>query len=83
MHDDRTLTEERLDRALRERIRPAVHPRTTPLEFEVWHAPGEPVPFIEAVAAPYKPGALGDDWGPALGHQLVPGDRPGSAGLGR
>ncbi|MFG3531271.1 alpha-mannosidase [Streptomyces sp. NPDC047917] len=67
MHDDRTLTEERLDRALRERIRPAVHPRTEPLEFEVWHAPGEPVPFTEAVAAPYKPGALGDDWGPAWG----------------
>ncbi|MFF2960160.1 alpha-mannosidase [Streptomyces sp. NPDC057963] len=67
MHDDRTLTEERLDRALRERIRPAVHPRTAPLEFEVWHAPGEPVPFAEAVAGPYKPGALGDDWGPAWG----------------
>ncbi|GAA1340014.1 glycoside hydrolase family 38 C-terminal domain-containing protein [Streptomyces sanglieri] len=67
MHDDRTLTEERLDRALRERIRPAVHPRTEPLEFEVWHAPGEPVPFTEAVTAPYKPGALGDDWGPAWG----------------
>ncbi|MFH8516380.1 alpha-mannosidase [Streptomyces gelaticus] len=67
MHDDRTLTEERLDRALRERIRPAVHPRTAPLEFEVWHAPGEPVPFAEAVAAPFKPGAIGDDWGPAWG----------------
>lgn len=55
MHDDRTLTEERLDRALRERIRPAVHPRTAPLEFEVWHAPGEPVPFAEAMAAPSSP----------------------------
>ncbi|MGW1407116.1 alpha-mannosidase [Streptomyces sp. NPDC002403] len=67
MHDDRTLTEERLDRALRERIRPAVHPRSVPLEFEVWHAPGEPVPFAEAVAAPFGPGAVGDDWGPAWG----------------
>ncbi|MFJ9683241.1 alpha-mannosidase [Streptomyces sp. NPDC101194] len=67
MHDDRTLTEERLDRALRERIRPAVHPRTAPLEFEVWHAPGEPVPFAEAVAGAYKPGAVGDGWGPAWG----------------
>ncbi|MEE1772509.1 glycoside hydrolase family 38 C-terminal domain-containing protein [Streptomyces sp. JV185] len=67
MHDDRTLTEERLDRALRERIRPAVHPRSVPLEFEVWHAPGEPVPFAEAVAAPFEPGAVGDDWGPAWG----------------
>ncbi|GAA2456044.1 glycoside hydrolase family 38 C-terminal domain-containing protein [Streptomyces pulveraceus] len=67
MHDDRTLTEERLDRALRERIRPAVHPRTAPLEFEVWHAPGEPVPFAEAMAAPFEPGAVGDDWGPAWG----------------
>ncbi|MGW2109043.1 alpha-mannosidase [Streptomyces sp. NPDC001948] len=67
MHDDRTLTEERLGRALRERIRPAVHPRTVELEFEVWHAPGEPVPFTEAVAAPYRPGTIGDDWGPAWG----------------
>ncbi|MFI8811988.1 alpha-mannosidase [Streptomyces sp. NPDC055082] len=67
MHDDRTLTEERLDRVLRERIRPAVHPRTAPLDIEVWHAPGEPVPFTEAVNAPYKPGAVGDDWGPAWG----------------
>ncbi|MES9507012.1 glycoside hydrolase family 38 C-terminal domain-containing protein [Streptomyces sp. NPDC000609] len=67
MHDDRTLTEERLDRALRERLRPAVHPRTAPLEFEVWHAPGEPVPFAEAMAAPFEPGAVGDAWGPAWG----------------
>ncbi|MGW1188529.1 alpha-mannosidase [Streptomyces sp. NPDC002559] len=67
MHDDRTLTEERLDRVLRERIRPAVHPRTAPLAFEVWHAPGEPVSFAEAVAAPYGPGAVGDPWGPAWG----------------
>ncbi|MFF9348923.1 alpha-mannosidase [Streptomyces sp. NPDC014734] len=67
MHDDRTLTEERLDRALRERIRPAVHPRSVPLEFEVWHAPGEPVPFDEAMAASFEPGAVGDAWGPAWG----------------
>ncbi|MEE1742535.1 glycoside hydrolase family 38 C-terminal domain-containing protein [Streptomyces sp. BE147] len=67
MHDDRTLTEERLDRVLRERIRPAIHPRTAPLDIEVWHAPGEPVPFTEAVNAPYKPGAIGDTWGPAWG----------------
>ncbi|MEU3215037.1 glycoside hydrolase family 38 C-terminal domain-containing protein [Streptomyces sp. NPDC006971] len=67
MHDDRTLTEERLDRVLRERVRPAVHPRSVPLRFEVWHAPGEPVPFDEAVGAGYGPGAVGDAWGPAWG----------------
>ncbi|MFB7914505.1 alpha-mannosidase [Streptomyces sp. NPDC056061] len=67
MHDDRTLTEERLDRVLRERIRPAVHPRSAPMEFEIWHAPGEPVPFDEATAAAYTAGAIGDDWGPAWG----------------
>lgn len=30
MHDDRNLVEARLDRVLNERIRPAVHPVTTP-----------------------------------------------------
>jgi alpha-mannosidase len=67
MHDDRALVEARLDRVLRERIRPAVHGRSAPLEVAVWHAPGEPVEPIEAIAADYRPGAVGDEWGPAWG----------------
>ena len=63
MHDDRRLVEDRLDRVLRERIRPAVHSLSVPLEVHLWHAPGEPVPVAEGLAAPYEPGRVGDVWG--------------------
>ncbi|MCC9306572.1 glycosyl hydrolase-related protein [Kitasatospora sp. RB6PN24] len=64
MHSKRRLTEDRLDRVLNERIRPAVHGRTVPLRVEVWDVPGEPVPVAEALAAPYRPIAVGHRWGP-------------------
>jgi alpha-mannosidase len=67
VHDDRKLIEDRLDRVLRERIRPAVYPHTVPLSVEVWHAPGEPVLPAEGIAAQYQPTAVGDRWGPAWG----------------
>ncbi|MGE7384524.1 alpha-mannosidase [Streptomyces sp. NPDC004126] len=67
MHDDRSITEHRLRRVLGERIRPAVHSRPVPLAVERWEAPGEPVPVAEALAAPYRPCAAGDAWGPAWG----------------
>ncbi len=64
MHSKRRLTERRLDRVLNERIRPAVHARTVPLQVEIWDAPGEPVPFPEALTAPYRPITVGHRWGP-------------------
>ncbi|PRX97073.1 alpha-mannosidase [Allonocardiopsis opalescens] len=67
MHDDRRLIEERVERVLRERIRPAVHRAVAPFGIEVWHAPGEPVPVAEALAADYAPAAPGDLWGPPWG----------------
>ncbi|MFF4370886.1 alpha-mannosidase [Streptomyces sp. NPDC001594] len=67
MHDDRSITEQRLRRVLGERVRPAVRSRTVPLTVERWDAPGEPVPVAEALAAPYAPCAAGDPWGPAWG----------------
>ncbi|MCP2166433.1 alpha-mannosidase [Goodfellowiella coeruleoviolacea] len=67
MHDDRTLVEQRLDRVLRERIRPAVYAESVPLEVAVWHAPGEPVPVADGLAADYRPARVGDAWGPAWG----------------
>ncbi|GAA0284931.1 glycoside hydrolase family 38 C-terminal domain-containing protein [Streptomyces polychromogenes] len=67
MHDDRSITEQRLRRVLGERIRPAVRSRTLPLTVERWDAPGEPVPVAEGLAAPYTPCAAGDAWGPAWG----------------
>ncbi|AWZ06318.1 MULTISPECIES: glycoside hydrolase family 38 C-terminal domain-containing protein [unclassified Streptomyces] len=67
MHDDRSITEHRLRRVLKERIKPAVHSRSVPLAIERWEAPGEPVPVAEGLAAAYGPCAIGDAWGPAWG----------------
>lgn len=67
MHDDRSITEHRLRRVLKERVKPAVHSRAVPLTVERWEAPGEPVPVAEGLAAHYGPCAIGDAWGPAWG----------------
>ncbi|MCD9141199.1 alpha-mannosidase [Streptomyces albireticuli] len=67
MHNDRTLTEDRLKRVLEERIRPAVYPESVPLAVSVWHAPGEPVPVAEGLAAPRTPVEVGAEWGPPWG----------------
>ncbi|MCX4695783.1 glycoside hydrolase family 38 C-terminal domain-containing protein [Streptomyces sp. NBC_01408] len=67
MHDDRSITEHRLRRVLRERVKPAVHSHPVPLTVERWDAPGEPVPVAEGLAAAYGPCAVGDPWGPAWG----------------
>ncbi|MFF2847909.1 alpha-mannosidase [Streptomyces sp. NPDC058001] len=67
MHDDRNLVEARLERVLRERVRPAVHPVTTPLTVEIWSTPGEPVPVAEGLAAPTRPIAPGTPWGTPWG----------------
>ncbi|MGW6984578.1 alpha-mannosidase [Streptomyces sp. NPDC054932] len=67
MHDDRSITEHRLRRVLKERVKPAVHSRTAPLTVERWEAPGEPVRVGEGLAADYGPCAVGDAWGPAWG----------------
>ncbi|TDC10356.1 alpha-mannosidase [Nonomuraea longispora] len=63
MHDDRDLVEARLKRVLNERIRPALYPESVPLEVAVWHAPDEPVPVAEGLAATPEPIAAGDAWG--------------------
>ncbi|QES47179.1 alpha-mannosidase [Streptomyces venezuelae] len=67
MHDDHRITEHRLRRVLAERIRPAVRSRSVPLTVERWDAPGEPVSVSEGLAAPYRPCAAGEAWGPAWG----------------
>ncbi|WP_030440478.1 alpha-mannosidase [Actinoplanes subtropicus] len=63
MHDDRVLVERRLDRVLTQRIRPAVHGDRVPLDLEVWHVPGEPVPVADALGAAFVPFKVGDRWG--------------------
>ena len=76
MHNDPELTEQRLaPGAATSACCPAVHARSVPLTVEVWHVPGEPVPVGEALAAAYEPARGRRPVGPALGHQLVPGQR--------
>jgi alpha-mannosidase len=67
MHDDRVLVEQRIERILRERLRPAVHGANVPLDVQVWHPPGEPVAVAEALQASYRPVQRGEPWGPAWG----------------
>ncbi|MFD6311326.1 alpha-mannosidase [Streptomyces nigra] len=67
MHDDRTLVEARLKRVLDERIRPAVYPESVPLDVAVWHAPDEPVPVAEGLAATPEPTEVGSRWGAPWG----------------
>ncbi|MFF2328024.1 MULTISPECIES: alpha-mannosidase [unclassified Streptomyces] len=63
MHDDRTLVEDRLERALHQFIRPAQYPVRTPLALSVRHIPGEPVPVAEALEGTYEPFSTGTEWG--------------------
>ncbi|MEU0135689.1 glycoside hydrolase family 38 C-terminal domain-containing protein [Streptomyces sp. NPDC006296] len=65
MHDDRLLTERRLARVLDQRLRPAVHVRSLPLEVSAHHVSGEPVPVSAGIAGPYEPISTGAPWGPA------------------
>jgi len=67
MHDDRQLTEQRLRRFRNERLEPAVYREALPLAVSAWAAPGEPVPFTDAVAARYTPITPGSAWGPPWG----------------
>ncbi|MBC9724340.1 glycoside hydrolase family 38 C-terminal domain-containing protein [Streptomyces sp. TRM68367] len=83
MHDERRRIEERVERVHTQRIKPAIYAATVPLTVEAWQAPGEPVPFEEAAAAPYEPFATGTPWGPPWGttwfrmHGQVPADWTG------
>ncbi|MCC8477885.1 glycosyl hydrolase-related protein [Streptomyces globisporus] len=63
MHDDRTLVEDRLERALHQFVRPAQYAARTPLVVSVWHVPGEPVSVAEAVGADFAPFTVGTEWG--------------------
>lgn len=63
MHDRTTLTELRIDRFLRERLRPAVYRRRVPLTVTAYVVDGEPVPFATAAAATYRPFEVGQPWG--------------------
>ena len=84
MHDDRRLTEVRLERFLRERIIPAVYPRTAPLTLSSWVAPDEPVPALEALQQDFAPQEHGAAWGRPWSTMWLrlQGDVPDSWGAG-
>ncbi|MET9658399.1 glycoside hydrolase family 38 C-terminal domain-containing protein [Streptomyces sp. NPDC006510] len=63
MHDDRTLVEDRLERALHQFIRPAQYPARTPLALSVRHLPGEPVPVAQVLGESFEPFSTGTEWG--------------------
>ncbi|QQS01905.1 MAG: alpha-mannosidase [Austwickia sp.] len=67
MHDRHRQIENRLGRAMDERIRPAIYGDRAPLTVTAWRTPGEPVSFEVATAAgtPYEPLHPGDWWGRA------------------
>ena len=67
MHDRHRHIENRLRRAMDERIQPAIHGERRALEVTAWRAPGEPVPFATATApgTPYEPLLPGARWGRA------------------
>ncbi|WP_103063004.1 alpha-mannosidase [Actinomyces qiguomingii] len=67
MHSNPLLTEQRTARLLRDHVRPAIHRDRRPLKLSTWQAPGEPVPFTQAVAETYSPIAVGAPWGPPWG----------------
>ncbi|MBT2520973.1 glycoside hydrolase family 38 C-terminal domain-containing protein [Arthrobacter sp. ISL-28] len=63
MHDDRRITEVRLDRFLRERITLAIYSRSVPLALSSWEVPDEPVPVMEALRQDFRPQEHGAAWG--------------------
>lgn len=63
MHNNRALVEARIDRFTRERLAPAVYRARAPLTVSSWDVPDEPVPFADARAQEFRPGALGSSWG--------------------
>ncbi|HEY0188770.1 MAG TPA: glycoside hydrolase family 38 C-terminal domain-containing protein [Cellulomonas sp.] len=77
MHDDHALIEQRLERVLAHRLRPAVHRTVAALDVEAWHvAGGQGEPVAPSAALPgagrgdeadYRPVRVGDPWGPAWG----------------
>ncbi|GGR65717.1 alpha-mannosidase [Nocardioides luteus] len=67
MHDDVHLTEGRVSRVVKERLWPAVHTVSAPVNV-AWHElPGEPIPPAEGLALGYEPVEVGTGWGPAWG----------------
>ena len=71
MHDDRRITEVRLERFVRERITPSVYGRSLPLALSSWDVPDEPVPALEAMRQEFLPQEHGAAWGKPWGTKWL------------
>ncbi|MDQ0870353.1 alpha-mannosidase [Arthrobacter sp. V1I9] len=71
MHDDRRITEVRLERFVRERITPAVYSRSLPLTLSSWDVPDEPVPALEAMRQNFQPQEHCAPWGKPWGTKWL------------
>ena len=69
MHDRHLITEKRLERFLRERIRPARYGAAVSFSVTAYSAPGEPISFDDAMLAMadnlFEPFRIGDPYGTA------------------
>lgn len=63
MHENRKITEGRIDRFLGEVLTPRKLRGHFPVTITRWEAPGEPVPFAEAVTQDFTPFAVGEAFG--------------------
>jgi alpha-mannosidase len=79
------LIELHIDRVYRDGLLPACSAISAPLAVDRWEAPGEPVPFTEAVANEFEAFAPGTVWGRPWGttwlrvRGTVPADWPADA----
>jgi len=67
VHDNSNLVLGRVARFVRERLAPATYRERRPLTVRAWAAPGEPVPFADAVQEEFEPFEIGSPWGPPWG----------------
>ena len=65
MHDNRKITEGRIERFVRDSLIPALYIETVPLTLGVWDDLDEPLPFADAVGQSYRPIELPRNWGKA------------------
>ncbi|WP_353112568.1 glycoside hydrolase family 38 C-terminal domain-containing protein [Microbacterium sp.] len=63
MHDNRLITEARLERFIAEFLTPALYREVSPLEVSTWEVEGEPIPAADAIAADYRPIGVPHRWG--------------------
>lgn len=62
MHENDGQAQLRIGNVLSTRLGPRLYRRFAPLTVTAWEAPGEPVPFAEAVVQHYEPFAAGQRW---------------------